>query len=157
MSRMASLPPAVLFAAAAAILTGLGGLWEASSYPFGTPRIIGPAVFPFILSLILVGTGIGIIAEGIAARKRGEAEISAPPASIVTILAILGGPAAFAVIVGLFGLVPAIIIAVAISSIPERERSLLSVLLLGAGLAAGCSIVFVWLLKLPLEPFLWPW
>jgi hypothetical protein len=157
MTRLARLPLHVLLAAAAAILAGAAGILIASAYPLGTARIIGPAIFPIALSAMLVLCGIGILAEGLAAQRDGKPSPAPSLAAPATVLAILGGPALFGLTVGRLGLVPAVIACVVLVSLAERERPWRTILLLAGGLAGGCTLVFVYLLKLPLEPFLWRW
>ncbi|MGX1307569.1 hypothetical protein AB7M35_002289 [Amorphus suaedae] len=139
-------------AAGAVVFVGLVGMWEASGYEFGSLRQFGPAVFPFALSALLLLSGLGILLEGSPA---GEEPFRLSMPRGVVFLTILAGPIAFALTVGTLGLVPAIFACVLISVLAERSLSLLKALLLGAVLAAGCTMVFVVFLNLPLRPFVW--
>ena len=145
-----SLP--VGLAAGAVVVVALVGMWEASRYEFGTARQFGPAVFPFALSGLLLLSGLGILLEG---RTPGEEPFRLSWSRAIVFVAILAGPIAFALTVGRLGLVPAIFACVLISVLAERSLSLLKALLLGAVLAAGCTLVFTVFLNLPLRPFVW--
>mgnify|MGYP003135106568 CR=1 FL=1 len=135
-----SLP--VGLAAGAVIGVGLVGMWTASGYDFGTARQFGPAVFPFALSALLLLAGLGILLEGSPPDE--EPFRLSWPRGIV-----------FVTILGRLGLVPAIFACVLISVLAERSLSLVRTLVLGAVLAAGCTLVFTVFLNLPLRPFIW--
>lgn len=145
-----SLP--VGLAAGAVIGVGLVGMWTASGYDFGTARQFGPAVFPFALSALLLLAGLGILLEG-SPPDEEPFRLSWPRG--IVFVTILAGPIAFALTVGRLGLVPAIFACVLISVLAERSLSLVRTLVLGAVLAAGCTLVFTVFLNLPLRPFIW--
>jgi hypothetical protein len=147
------LSASTLLAATLAGLVGVVGMWEAASYDFGSPRQIGPAVFPFGLSLILFLTAIGCILEGLSGRAESEGALNTAPIGVL--LGVLGGPLAFALLVGSVGLVPAIIACVIIASLAEGSLKPLTVLLLAGGMSVVCSLVFVSLLNLPIDIVAW--
>lgn len=151
--KFTNLPRSTILAAGGAFFIGTIGIWEASNYPFGSLRQIGPAIFPVSLSILLLLAGAGIILEQLVSGKSDAEDPKA--AKMIVILSVLGGPIAFALLINRFGLVPAIFAGVLISSIAERKLSIWKLLLLSAALSAGCTLVFVWLLKLPLRPFIW--
>lgn len=133
-------------------LVGLLGMWAATSYDFGSARQIGPAVFPFGLSLLLTLAAVGIVVDDILGEKAtGKARIARPD----VIAGVLGGPLAFAILVEPFGLAPAIFACVIIAALAERSLRPVAVLGLAAVMALVCSLVFVSFLKLPIDIVNW--
>lgn len=151
--RNLRVPLPVGLAAGAVAAVGLLGMWEASNYSFGTARMFGPAVFPFALSALLLAAAVGIVLEG--GTEEDEQPIVLTWSRAIVFLTVLGGPVAFALIVGRLGLVPAVFACVLVSVLAERSLTLLGALALGAVLAAGCTGVFFYFLNLPLRPFIW--
>ena len=140
-------------AAAMAGLIGLVGMWEATDYAFGSARRIGPAVFPFGLSLLLFLSAIGIVLERALQGERADDRLDQAPA--VVLLCILGGLLAFALSVERFGLAPAIFACVIISSLADRSLRPITVIVVAAFMATICSLVFVTLLNLPISIVEW--
>ncbi|WP_018700360.1 tripartite tricarboxylate transporter TctB family protein [Amorphus coralli] len=151
--RIPRAPLTVGLAAAAVAGVGLLGMWEASTYSFGTARMFGPAVFPFALSVLLLMAAAGIVLEG--GTEQDEQPIRITRARALVFVTVLGGPVAFALIVGRLGLVPAVFACVLVSALAERSLTPFGALALGAVLAAGCTAVFFYFLNLPLRPFIW--
>jgi hypothetical protein len=142
-----------LLAAGMAGIVGLLGAWEGATYGFGTPRQIGAAVFPFVLSLLLVAAACGIVVERLVTGEDPDEKLVTVPTGVL--LGVLGGPIAFALIIDRFGLAPAVIACVVIASLADRTLKPLSVLLLACGMAALCSLVFISLLSLPIDIVSW--
>jgi hypothetical protein len=133
---------------------GLFGAWEAMRYPFELDRIIGPAVFPLGLSMLLLLAAVAILAEGaITSTETQRAERIEP--RWWSLLCVGGGLVAFMLLVEQFGLVPAIIAGVLIAGRADPDTSILANLATAIVLAAGCTAVFYWFLRLPLAPFIW--
>lgn len=130
---------------------GVFAMWEASNYGYGTLRSMGPGLFPMALGVLLVVVGIGIVVEGMVA--------AGPPlnetANVRGVLAITASLAAFVVVLPRFGLMPAIFASVFLGGCAEREIKPVGLLLLAAGLAVLCYVVFIWGLQLRLRPFHW--
>ncbi|WP_206771924.1 tripartite tricarboxylate transporter TctB family protein [Polymorphum gilvum] len=141
-----------LMAGGSALAVGLIALWESTAYPFGTARQIGPAIFPLGLSLLMILAGLAILVEDLRAPATDEPLPRVPLASIA---AVAGGPLAFALLVERFGLAPAIVASVVISSLADRSLAPRTVLVLAVGLAVACTLIFVTFLKLPLAPIVW--
>lgn len=141
-----------MLAAGLAGVIGVFGMWEASAYDFGSARQIGPAVFPFGLSLMLSIAAVGIVIDDLLGDAGSEELKLARPD---VILGVLGGPLAFAVLVERFGLAPAICACVVIAALAERTLRPLTVLIVAAVMATVCSLVFVSFLKLPIDIVSW--
>jgi hypothetical protein len=146
------IPASNLWAAGCALAVGLFGLWESSRYPFRMDGIIGPAVFPLILSALLAACSLAILVEG-ALRGPAAAEEEEGGVRWRSLLAITGGLGAFVLLLPRVGLVPAIFATVLIASLADSEATPRRSLLVGCGLSLACTIVFVWFLNLPMRPF----
>lgn len=133
---------------------GLFGAHQAMRYPFEMDRIIGPAVFPLGLSLLLIGAAAAILIEGALSVPDGVDEGRITP-RWWSILCIGAGLVAFMLLINRLGLVPAIVAAVMISGRADPETTILTNLMTALVLSLGCTAVFYWFLRLPLAPFLW--
>lgn len=138
-------------AAGTALGVAIVGLWEGSGYAFGTARQIGPAVFPVALSLLLLVAAAGIVIEGVLGGGGPEPETASP----AVFAAVLGAPVAFSLVIGPFGLFPAIVAAVIVASLADRSLKPRTVLAVAFVLGTACSLVFVTLLNLNIPVVTW--
>ena len=138
---------AYLSAALVAILGG-GFIWGASDLEMGTARAMGPGYFPNLIGYLLLGSGTLI-----ALLERTPVTETADMRPFLSVAAAI---LAFAVIVGLFGFVPALVAAVVISAIGDRSFDWLQTVLVELALSVFGWIIFVLLLGLRMSPFLWP-
>ncbi len=141
----------MFLAGACVMLVGAIALWEAALYPFGSPRMIGPAVFPFAVSLLLIGTGLVILISDMRAGQDEQQEPEAVPWR--NLCAVLAAIVVFGFLLERSGLVPAVFAGVFIASLADRSLRLRTVALLAVVLSIGCTLVFVTFLKLPISPF----
>ena len=88
----------------------------------GTPRQMGPGLFPAGLGIVMALLGIFI--SILALSRTG----SAIEISFVRPTLILASVAAFAIIIPIFGMVPAIVVVTLVSSMADRHASLLQLL-----------------------------
>ncbi len=140
--------------ALAVFCLGAFAIVEGVSYRLGELRNIGPGTFPVIVGTLLVLSGLLIVAEGLAGsnhKDMPEAE-AAPVRVLVFVCAAL---LAFAFLMPRFGTVPAIVACVILAANADGSLRLWQVVALAFGMAAFCTVVFVYLLNLPLE--LWTW
>jgi hypothetical protein len=133
----------------AIIALGAFVVFEASGYPIGQLRRMGPGYLPVVLGSVLILLGLLVILEGRAART------TIPAVPWRALLAISAGIVAFGVLVRPLGLVPAVVALVLIASLAEERLRLGTALVLALGLAAFAWIVFVSLLGLSMRPFWW--
>lgn len=119
-------------------------------YPLGTPKRMGPGMFPAGLGVVLAGLGLLLALQ--ALRRPGVK----PDIRVFSPLFILGGIAAFAAIIVPFGLVPAIIAILVISSLADLKIRPVSLAISCLGLSLFAPFVFVFLLGLPMPLFRWP-
>ena len=120
------------------------------SYDLGSLRRMGPGMFPFGLGLLLAGLGAMTCLSGLTGPG-GSVEVRLRPTA-----AVLGGIACFALLIAPFGLIPAIMGVVLVSSLGERRFEPVTSLLLGAALVALAVVIFRIGLRLPIELFDWP-
>lgn len=133
------------------VATGIGvTAVSLSSYSVGTLRRMGPGMFPSILGVILALLGVLIVIGGL--RKQGHR----PDIRIFSPIFVLGGVAAFAALVGPFGLIPAILGVTIISSLAELRIRPASLAMLCIALCLIAPIVFIYGLGLQISLARWP-
>lgn len=119
-------------------------------YPMGTPSRMGPGMFPAGLGVVLVVLGLLLALQ--ALRRPGHQ----PDIRIFSPLFILGGIAAFAAIIVPFGLIPAIVAILVISSLADLKIRPVSLAISCIGLSLFAPFVFVFLLGLRIPLLRWP-
>ena len=136
----------VIFVAAGAAAVGLG-----RNHPMGTAMRMGPAYFPTVLGGLLAV--IGLIAIGRALLRPGQpvGRLAYGKLALVTASNVL-----FALLLRRLGLVCALVLLVVASAYASARFRWPVALVLAVGLAVGSSIIFVWLLSLPI-PVLGSW
>jgi len=121
-----------------------------SSYPLGTLSRMGPGMFPAGLGMLLAFFGLLLIVQSF--RTQGEAA----DLRIFSPLFVLGGVAAFALLVVPFGLIPAIVGITLISSLAELRIRPVNLALLCVALSILAPGVFKFGLGLNIPLFSWP-
>lgn len=133
------------------VLTGAAVSYVSiSQYPLGTLQRMGPGMFPAILGGVLAGLGALLSLQ--ALRRPG----SRPDIRIFSPLFVLGGIAAFALVIVPFGLVPAILAITVISSLAELRVQPVNLALLTLALCLMAPLLFVVGLGLPISLVRWP-
>lgn len=124
--------------------------YSISSYPLGTLSRMGPGMFPAGLGVLLAFFGLLLVIQSF--RQEGQ------PADlrIFSPLFVLGGVAAFALIVVPFGLIPAIVGITVISSLAELRFRPVNLALLCVALSILAPGVFKFGLGLNIPLFSWP-
>ena len=120
------------------------------SFDLGTLRRIGPGMFPFGLGLglTLLGLGIAVMAP--------DRERKVPDFSVRTMLLVLAGVGAFAVLVSPFGLFIAIIASVMVTSLAEQPFKPKGAILVAFVLCVLSWVIFKVGLGLAFPMFRWP-
>ncbi len=133
------------------LVTGMAAMLLARDYPIGTTTKMGPGYFPMVLGGLLVLVGAMTLLRGLA--RSGPA-----PGRLAwrEILLVLAPTLLFGALLRGAGLVAAILVLVLASAYASRRFHLGVAVLLGAGMAAFCVLVFVKALGLPI-PVLGPW
>lgn len=134
------------------MLVGIGVAYVSiQHYPLGTLQRMGPGMFPAILGCVLAGLGSILALQ--ALRRQG----ARPDIRVYAPLFVLAGVASFALLIIPFGLLPAIVCVVVISSLAElRQIRPVNVALLCLALCLIAPLVFVVGLGLPISLIRWP-
>jgi hypothetical protein len=127
---------------------GVFAVAQGAAYTLGSLTRIGPGFFPAVVGAAMIVLGFAIVLEGL----RADAPPIEKPA-ILSLLAVLGGIAAFALLIERAGLVPAAAALVMISSLASPRPRLLPILALAAAVSAFSVLVFAVGLGLSLKPF----
>ncbi len=128
----------LVFATGAACAVG------AATYPIGTLNRMGPGFLPLVVGIILAGIGVGLI----VASRATSSEI--PAVSFRPLFAILAGLLWFALTLERFGLVPAIVGLVIVTSLAQRKPNWRMIVITAAFLVA-LSVGIVYGLNLPID------
>ena len=124
---------------------GVIALWAGADYPQGVPRRIGPGYAPRLLGMLLAGIGLFLVVRAWWTRESIDTTVAWRP-----MLLILASVVAFALVFEASGLVPAIIVSVAIANFATSENDWTTAVVLGAILAFFAWALFVKGLALPL-------
>ena len=130
---------------------GLAFLYFAQDYQLGSARRMGPAYFPVVLSLILIGIGLATVGRAFVVSGSPIRNVAGRALGLVTAAVVL-----FGLLVQGAGLGIAAAALVLVSAPASRSFRLVPTLVLAAALAAFCMLVFIAGLGLPF-PALGPW
>jgi hypothetical protein len=133
------------------VLIGLFvGINALVNYDLGTMRHMGPGMFPAWLGFILVGIGAVILVFGLLnAGERIEPDYR-------QFAAVILGMIAFAFTVGLFGMVPAVVVLTIGAVLADNKLGVVGTAILAAVLSVIAFLIFRVGLSIPLELFKWP-
>ena len=120
-----------------------------ANYDLGTLAHMGPGLFPAALGFVMAAMGAVVLVP--ALFRKGEAlKLKLRP-----VIAIVASIAVFALTIGRFGLVPAVVATVVVSSLAETRPNVLTIAILAAALAGLGVLIFVVALGLPIPLFAW--
>lgn len=119
-------------------------------YPMGTASRMGPGMFPAGLGVVLALLGLALSVQ--ALRRPGDK----PDIRIFSPLFVLGGIAAFAALIQPFGLIPAIVAIIVITSLADLRIRPVSLVISCIGLSLFAPFVFVFCLGLQIPLLRWP-
>lgn len=139
---------------AGAIFVAIGAFFSIGALidlRMGTAFQMGPGYFPTIIGGILVAFGAMIAFNAVGAAPSPYGPVSWRGMILITLAPIL-----FGVLVRRLGLLPSLLIVVAISTFASRRMRVPLALALTAGLTLFCVAVFGYGLGLPLK-LLGPW
>jgi hypothetical protein len=139
-ARRADLWAGLLFAGLGAV-----SLWVGADYSLGVASRIGPGYVPRLLGILMAGFGAVLVVRSVWTRESIDTTVAWRPLVLV-----LGSLVAFALVFEASGLVPAILISVAIANFAMPENRWTTAVLLGAILAFFAWALFVKALALPL-------
>ena len=135
-----------IFAAA-----GLAAVGIARNYSMGTAVRMGPGYFPTMLGGLLAFIGCVLIVRAVMRPGPSVGRLAYSKLFLITVSNLL-----FALLLRRLGLVAALILLVVVSAYASKRFRWPIATALAVGLAVGSSIVFVWLLGLPI-PIRGPW
>lgn len=139
------------------IFIACGGYFVAdifiSGLEFGSFARLGPALFPAILAGILIVLGAAIAIKGLLKRMEPAER---PPIPWRGILIIVPLPVFFGLTIQGLGFVPTVFVVAFVATFASRKTTLVSGLILAAGLTAFCYVVFKMIAGLPNADF-GPW
>ncbi len=126
-------------------------LSKALSYPMGSALRMGPGFFPAILSCLIIVLGVALALHALQRRMARQAiEVRLRP--VVTIAIAV---AAFALMLERFGIVPATIALVLISSLAASRLRLWRSLILAVVMTGAVYVIFIVVLQMPLTVMNW--
>lgn len=127
------------------VITGITFLVVGRGYEFGQVSRIGPGFFPALLAVLLVLVGLAVGVKGLRSEGESIREFAIKPT-----LLIVAATLAFGFLVRTAGLAVASAALVLIAAFASPSFRWTQGILLAIGLAALCSIVFVFALGLPI-------
>lgn len=144
-----------VFSGAFIVLIGVLALWEASTYNLGTAARMGPGLFPFGLGILVIALGLGIMVIDARQPEMTSDEGAGPKASWRALFFLPLSILTFALVVSRWGLAPATLLAVFISTFADRSQTLVKSFIIACVVTVLCVIVFSYLLGLQVEVFKW--
>lgn len=123
---------------------GVGAMFIARNYPFGTSLRMGPGYFPLVLGGILVLFGIYILLRGLRVREKIAGNWSVRALIVLPLAMVL-----FGFLMDLLGFIPALAVLIFGAAAASREFKFVEVLLLTVLLTTLSVATFVWGLGLP--------
>lgn len=136
------------------LLIALGGFfagYAAMNLRLGTVASMGPGMAPAVLGSVLVV--IGLVMSTAAVFRAGSGVSFDRRVTLVVLASIL----AFAFLISIAGLVPAVVAQVLIVSRADAKLSLSVALLLAGALSVSVLGIFKYGLGVPLTVIVWPW
>jgi hypothetical protein len=140
LAQRADLWSGALFAILGALI-----LWIGADYSLGVPSRIGPGYLPRLLGMLLSALGLFLVIRALWATETIDTSIAWRP-----LILVLASLVAFALMFDATGLVPAILVSVAIATFATSENGPIAAVVLGALLAFFAWLLFVKGLLLPL-------
>jgi hypothetical protein len=132
-----------LFLIALAALT----YWQAAELPMGSAVRMGAGYVPRLLSFLLAGFGLALLAVSL-----GGAEERSTAWSIRPLLCVLLVPIVFALTIERFGVIAAVVACTLVASSGSLESRPVEAIMLSAALAVFTLALFVWALAIPMRP-----
>jgi hypothetical protein len=134
----------------AALAVGLFVVWHSLDYRIGTPRRMGPGLFPLTLGALLVVFGLAAALQGLRAAGSGVAVRVRP------MLAVCGALAVFGLTVERLGFIPAAVLLLFVTGLAESPPKWRALAILSLTLAPASWLLFVGLLGIPAPAFVLP-
>jgi hypothetical protein len=126
------------------------GVHSLTSYDIGTLRHMGPGMFPAWLGFLLAGIGAVILVLGLF--RPGE---RIEP-NYRQFFAVILGVLIFAVTVGTFGMIPAVVLLTFAAVLADDKLGAVEAVILAIVLSVLALVIFRVGLRIPLQTFAWP-
>lgn len=118
----------------------------------GTFGLMGPGLFPILVSTLLAGLGIAVIFTGRSIDEQPRHR----PVAWRGVFFIIGAAVVFAVSVRSLGLVPALALSTTMAVLASRKIGFVKGLLIVLGMTIFCVAVFSYGIGLTAQLFVWP-
>ena len=125
-------------------LIGLGALFAARDYPFGSTLRMGPGYFPIALSGILMFFGLIVLLKGLRKSVKIQGHWSIRALILVPFSMVI-----FGIFMEFLGFLPALTVLIFVSAASGREFKFMEVLGLTLLLSLASVAIFIWGLGLP--------
>lgn len=140
-----------LLAGALFAAMGIFFLYQARNYPLGALNRAGPGFFVTVICVLLIVVGAALVVRGVL-KPGGRFE----PMRLRPVFFIVASVVFFAATLRGFGLVPAILGTVVLGSLGAPTRRWHVVAGVALFLCVFCSLVFIWMLSMPIQYFAIP-
>ncbi len=133
--------------AAGGLLLAIGGLGFVLGrrLVFGTPAAMGPGFFPLVLSGLICLCGLILVLRGVRVAGPRIERFHLRP-----ILAVLGAILTLVLLLQPLGLIPAVMLMACVAAFGQPRPRVAETLLIGAGMAAFATLIFVYALRMPM-------
>ncbi|MBS7707488.1 tripartite tricarboxylate transporter TctB family protein [Chelatococcus asaccharovorans] len=133
--------------------------YAATNFKLGSFAQMGPGMFPLVVGATVVALGTALLLTTVLRTWQRSAASEGPEperADWRTLVIVVLSIAVFALLVRRFGMAPAVVGLVLVSSFASRELPLPKMLALAAGLAVMGWAIFIVMLGLPIKLLAWP-
>jgi hypothetical protein len=138
-----------IYAGALFVVLGMLIYLESRTYPLGDAQHMGPGYFPSRLAMVMMALGVGAIIQRLL-RKQPD---PIGPINILPIIFLVIGITAFGLLIDGYGLIAAVFALVIACCYARLRTRPIETLVIAAVLAAATSVLFIYLLKLPLRMY----
>jgi hypothetical protein len=133
------------------MLFGIGMvIWAFNTLSMGTPRRMGPGMFPAGIGGLISLAGLGVLVQGLLDRARNAETGTKPAVNLRALVWVTAALLAFGLLVGPFGMIPAIVALICLCALSERGGSPLATLLMAIALPVAVYLIFRLGLGLPM-------
>ncbi|WIY53178.1 tripartite tricarboxylate transporter TctB family protein [Devosia sp. YIM 151766] len=139
------------------ITIGIGVFFLIYSFSYSAGELVrmGPAYFPRIIAIAVIGLGIVVIATARKSAQSDDDAVRLISLDLSSAVKLAAGLAAFAAIIEVFGFVPAVFVAALAASLARGEGSLLSKLVICAAITAAVTVLNVLVFRAPVPLIGW--
>lgn len=128
---------------------GAIAIWTANTYPLGNLGALGPGALPLALGLLLCVLGAGIVLES------ADTDFIPPTIRLRPIVFLFGSLIGFAFVLPRFGLLPATVVLVVLSSLAHHNPKPLMIVASALAMCVIGAVLFVKLLGMSLPLVAW--